>query len=77
MLDVRFLAASFFAGSLAAGFAGSSSGKDRSRLSPEASCLSEDAGAEGEGEEEDAGGALGAGFCCAHTALPNTSNQHK
>jgi hypothetical protein len=70
MLDVRFLAASFFAGSLAAGFVGSSSGKDRSRLSPEASCLSEDAG-------EDAGGVLDAGFCCAQTALPNTSNQHK
>jgi hypothetical protein len=70
MLGARFFAASVFAASVA-GFAGSSSGKDRSRLSPEASCLSE-------GEEEDAGGGvLGDGFCCAHTALLNANSKHK
>jgi hypothetical protein len=70
MLGARFFAASVFAASVA-GFAGSSSGKDKSRLSPEASCLSEDAGGEA------GGGVLGAGFCCAHTALLNTRSKHK
>ena len=64
MLGARFLAGSF----AGAGCAGVSSGKERSRLRPEASGFSggEDGGAEG-----------GAEFCCAHTMPLNPSSKHK
>jgi len=64
MLGARFLGGSF----AGAGCAGVSSGKERSRLRPEASGFSggEDGGAEG-----------GAELCCAHTIPLNPSSKHK
>jgi hypothetical protein len=53
----------------AAGCAGVSSGKERSRLKPEASRFS--AGAEGGGDEG------GGGFCCARAATLNPKSKHK
>jgi hypothetical protein len=75
MLEDRWLAVSFFAGAFfvgssfvapfgGAGCAGSSSGKVVSRLKPEASSWSEEAG----GEVAEEGGGAGVGFCCAHAA---------
>jgi hypothetical protein len=66
MLGTRFFAGSF----AGAGCPGVSSGKERSRLKPEASGFS---GA------EDGGGAGGVELCCAHTKLlnPNSKQKHK